>query len=253
MKARTNGIEMYYEVLGEGKPIVLLHGLGLDHSIWKEVVNAYSNQAKFIVPDLRGHGNSQTGDGDGTIEQFADDVLALIDLLGFEKVSLAGHSMGGYISLAFAEKHPERVGNLVMVTSNARADDEEKHKSRLSDADKVLNVGSVILAEGLAPKLSKDLDIQRLSYEIIANTAPEGVSNVLRAIAFRPSRLNVLEKLDAKVLAIAGDEDQLMKPEVAFEIAECANNGKAVVLPGVGHMPMMEASLALGALLISLL
>ncbi len=54
MKARTNGIEMYYEVLGEGKPIVLLHGLGLDHSIWKEVVNAYSNQAKFIVPDLRG-------------------------------------------------------------------------------------------------------------------------------------------------------------------------------------------------------
>ena len=85
MKARINGIEMYYEVLGEGKPIVLLHGLALDHSIWKEVVNAYSNQAKFIVPDLRGHGNSQTGDGDGTIEQFADDVLALIDLLGFEK------------------------------------------------------------------------------------------------------------------------------------------------------------------------
>ena len=142
-----------------------------------------------------GASNSQTGDGDGTIEQFADDVLALIDLLGFEKVSLAGHSMGGYISLAFAEKHPERVGNLVMVTSNARADDEEKHKSRLSDADKVLNVGSVILAEGLATKLSKDLDVQQLSYGIIANTAPEGASNVLRAIAFRPNRLNVLERL----------------------------------------------------------
>lgn len=253
MKAKVNGIEMYFEIHGEGKPIVLLHGLALDHSIWKEVVNTYSDQAKFIAPDLRGHGNSETGDGDGRIEQFADDVLALIDHLDIEKVSLAGHSMGGYISLAFAEKYPERVENLIMVTSNARADDEEKHKNRLADADKVLNVGSVIVAEGLAPKLSKDLEIQRLSFDIIANTAPEGVSNVLRAIAFRPARLNVLEKLDAHVLAIAGDEDQLMKPELAMEMAQRAKNGKAVVLPGVGHMPMLEAPLALGALLVSVL
>lgn len=253
MKTKVNDIEMYYEIHGEGKPIVLLHGLALDSSIWKEVVSLYGNQARFIVPDLRGHGNSETGDGNGSLEQFAEDVSALIEQLGIEKVSLAGHSMGGYISLAFAEIYPEKVENLIMVTSNARADSEEKHKSRLEDADKILNVGSAILAEGMAPKLSKDIDIQRFVYEIIANIAPEGASNVLRAIAFRPARLDVIEKLDAKVLSIAGDEDQLMKPEVAFEIAECAKNGKAVVLPGVGHMPMMEAPLALGALLVSLL
>lgn len=251
MKTKVNDIDLYYEIQGDGEPIMLLHGLALDSSIWKEMVELYATQAQFILLDLRGHGQSETGEADGSMEQFADDVLGLIDELGFQKVTLAGHSMGGYIALAFAEKYPERLENLIMVTSNARADDDEKRKGRLADADKALDVGSAFLAEGMAPKLSKVLDNQRRSYEIIANTAPGGVANVLRAIAFRPNRLALLEELKFPVFAIAGEEDQLMQPEVAFEMAASAKSGRVVVLPGVGHMPMLEAPLALGALLVS--
>ena len=163
MKTKINDIAMDYKVLGSGKPIVLLHGLALDASIWSEVVRLYEDQAQFILPDLRGHGKSETGNANGSLEQFADDLKQLLDNLDFEKVSLVGHSMGGYISLAFAEKYPERLDNLIMLTSNARADDDDKRKGRLADAEKVLQEGSRFLAEGMAPKLSKNLEIQQQS------------------------------------------------------------------------------------------
>lgn len=253
MKTKINDIAMDYKMLGSGKPIVLLHGLALDARIWSEVVRLYEDQAQFILPDLRGHGKSETGNANGSLEQFADDLKQLLDNLDFEKVSLVGHSMGGYISLAFAEKYPERLDNLIMLTSNARADDDDKRKGRLADAEKVLQEGSRFLAEGMAPKLSKNLEIQQQSLDIVAATAPDGLSNVLRAIALRPERLDVIAGLEIPVFAIAGKEDQLMHPQVAFEMAQAAKCGKAVVLPGVGHMPMLEAPLTLGALLISAL
>lgn len=253
MKTKINDIGIDYIVQGSGKPIVLLHGLALDASIWSEVVRLYEDQAQFILPDLRGHGKSETGNANGSLEQFADDLKQLLDYLDFEQVSLVGHSMGGYISLAFAEKYPERLENLIMLTSNARADDDDKRKGRLADAEKVLQEGSRFLAEGMAPKLSKNPEIQQQCLDIVAATAPEGLSNVLRAIALRPERLDVIAGLEIPVFAIAGKDDQLMHPQVAFEMAQAAESGKAVVLPGVGHMPMLEAPLTLGALLISAL
>ena len=253
MILHLNDIEFYYEVYGEGAPVVLLHGLALDGSIWKEVANLYSDQARFILPDLRGHGRSGIGRADGSIEQFADDLIKLADHLGVEQFTLVGHSMGGYIALAFAQRHPKRLNGLIMVTSNARTDTPEKKKSRLIEADETLIVGSSTLAESMAPKLSKSTEIQRLTYQILKKTDPEGIANVQRAIAQRPNRLEVIKNLELPFLAVAGKDDQLMQPEAAYEMAEVSKSGKAVVLPGVGHMPMLEAPTALGALIVSML
>lgn len=253
MILHLNDIEFYYEVYGEGAPVVLLHGLALDGSIWKEVANLYGDQARFILPDLRGHGRSGIGRADGSIEQFADDLVRLADHLGIERFTLAGHSMGGYISLAFAERHPQRLAGLIMVTSNARADTPEKKKMRLLEADETLIVGSSTLAESLAQKLSKSAEIQRLTYQILRKTDPEGIVNVQRAIAQRPNRLEVIRNLEVPFLAVAGKDDQIVEPEAAIEMADASRKGKAVVLPGVGHMPMLEAPTALGALIISML
>lgn len=115
MKIELGHITMEVETLGAGKPIVLLHGLGLTHTIWQNIAGLYKEQAQFILPDLRGHGGSELGAGDGTIEQYADDLLELLDKLNLGKVVLGGHSMGGYVALAFADKYPERVAGLVMI------------------------------------------------------------------------------------------------------------------------------------------
>ncbi len=122
MKIQLKQIAMEVETLGTGKPIVLLHGLGLNHSIWQNIAGLYKEQAQFILPDLRGHGGSELGAADGTIEQYADDIVELIDKLGLEKVVLGGHSMGGYVALALAEKYPERLAGLVMIATNAGED-----------------------------------------------------------------------------------------------------------------------------------
>ena len=95
MFAHLNDLDMHFEIRGSGKPVILLHGLALDHSIWLGMAETYSDQAQFIIPDLRGHGRTSLGNADATLEQFADDVLRLADHLGHEQFTLAGHSMGG--------------------------------------------------------------------------------------------------------------------------------------------------------------
>jgi len=252
MKLQLDDMSLTYQTHGEGKPVMLLHGLALDSSIWLDIAKLYGDQAQFIMPDLRGHGKTEIGQANGSLEQFATDILRLADHLQLDRFTLGGHSMGGYIALAIAEKYPDRLDGLIMITSNARADAPEKRKSRLQEAEQALKLGSRSIAESMAPKLSNSANIQQLSYEIIEKTSPEGFANVQRAIAARPNRLNVLRNLPVPLLAIAGMEDQLMKPEVALEMVEASDTGKSVILPGVGHMPMLEAPHTLGALIVSM-
>lgn len=253
MIAKLNDISVNYEEYGQGKPVVLLHGLALDGSIWNEVVRLYSDQARFIVPDLRGHGKTNTGDANGSLEQLADDLFALVNYLQLDKFILAGHSMGGYVSLVFAEKYPERLDGLIMVTSNARSDPPEKQAARFSEAELAIRSGMVALAETMVQKFTSPDEIRQHVLPIIENTDPRGFANAQHAIGSRKNQLTVLGNLVLPVLAIAGSDDQLMKPEVAYEMAQASRSGSVVVLPGVGHLPMLEEPLALGALIVSML
>lgn len=253
MFANVNGIKMYYEDQGQGKPVILLHGLALDGSIWADMVRMYADQARFILPDLRGHGRTETGEANGSLEQLADDLHALAEQLELQNFTLVGHSMGGYTSLAFAEKYPEMLDALVMVTSNARSDTLEKRAARFTEAELALKSGMHVISEPMAQKLTAPIGIRELVAPIIANTDPHGFANVQPAMASRKNQLELLENLAVPFLAIAGSDDQLMKPEVAYEMARASKCGRVVVLPGVGHMPMLEEPLALGALIVSML
>ena len=246
-----NDLELDLIDSGEGLPIVLLHGLALEKSIWNSVLTAFSSQARFITPDLRGHGKTSLGQANATLGQIADDLLALLDALDLPKVCLLGHSMGGYIALEFAARYPERLVSLVLLTSNIRADAPEKQQARLLDAQKVLSGGVPAFAAGMAGRLTKDPFLAnqfRTQMEVID---PAGLSNILVAIANRPDQRALLPSLNVPVLAIAGAEDQISAPAFALEAADLAVRGHKLVLPGAGHMPMFENPLALGAAIIS--
>jgi 3-oxoadipate enol-lactonase len=255
MIAHLNDLDMFYDIRGSGKPVYLLHGLALDHSIWLEMAEYYADQAQFIIPDLRGHGCTPLGNADGTIEQFASDVLQLADLLGHDQFILAGHSMGGYIALALADAHPERLAGLVTVTSNARADTPEKREGRLDEARRVLTEGTRSVGTDLIQRMMPADEFAQPDEhmcEVIMDSSSEGFANVQSAIARRPNRLAVLSSLTCPVMAIAGGKDQIMPVEVALEAAVHSPKGRTVCLPGVGHMPMIEVPYTLGALLVSM-
>lgn len=255
MNAHLDEFDMNYEIRGSGKPVFLLHGLALDHSIWLEMAETYSDQAQFIIPDLRGHGCTPLGNADGTLEQFANDVLKLADHLGYEQFTLAGHSMGGYIALALAEIHSERLAGLAMVTSNARTDSLEKRENRLLEAERALNEGLQSIGNTLIQRMMPEGELSQPDEhmcDVIMNSSSAGFANVQKAIANRPNRLEAVKSLTCPVLAIAGGGDQLMPVEIALEVAGASRQGRKVCLPGVGHMPMIEVPFTLGALLISM-
>lgn len=243
---------LFYETVGTGKPVMLIHGLGLDHSIWKPMAKLFSQERQFILPDIRGHGRSTLGSGDGTLGQMAEDLVRLMDARKIEKVVLAGHSMGGYIALAFAEKHADRLAGLALVTSNAREDAPDKRQTRLTDAWRVLDEGVSFVAANMAPKLTRKKSIVKRMQKLIGKTDPEGLSNVLKAIANRENKLDVLVNLAVPAMAIFGMDDQIAPPGVDTEIELVGPQVKVIRLPGVGHMPMLEAPLTLGALLLTL-
>src|SRR6187551_333276 len=119
---KLNDVEIAYERRGKGTPLVLIHGYPLDHSIWEKVAGLLENDFDLILPDLRGFGASTTIDTPYTMEAIADDIAALLKNLGVKKAAIAGHSMGGYVALAFAKKYTAQVSGLALVSSQVLAD-----------------------------------------------------------------------------------------------------------------------------------
>src|SRR5687767_15485401 len=125
-KINVNGIELAYERQGTGAPLVLLHGFPLDHHLWDQVVPLLEDTFDLIIPDLRGFGESSMGDSPNSLDTYASDIAGLLDYLGIQRAAIAGHSMGGYIALAFIRLYPERVGGLGLVASQVVADTPER-------------------------------------------------------------------------------------------------------------------------------
>ncbi|MEA4811068.1 MAG: alpha/beta hydrolase [Anaerolineaceae bacterium] len=248
---RINDLEMAYADCGKGEAILLLHGLALEGRIWRPMIEAYESQVRFIAPDLRGHGMSSVGEADGSLLQIAEDVKALLDALGIEKVCMLGHSMGGYIALAFAKAYPERLDSLVLLTSNVRADSPEKRAARLREAEDPSPHGMAVFAQSLAKRLSSDPTLAEQLEDQMRQMKPRGLANILKAIAMRPSQEELVSNLEIPVLAIAGAEDKISSPAVALEAAWLAKHGHQLILPKAGHMPMLEAPHALGAAIIA--
>lgn len=141
MKFKRNNISLAYERIGRGAPLVLIHGFPLDHTIWDEVVPLLKDDFDLILPDLRGMGGSDAVDAPYTMTDLADDIASLLDHLGLDAAFLAGHSMGGYVALAFAAAYPRRVRGLALVSSQAAADPPERKAGRYAQAHQIAENG----------------------------------------------------------------------------------------------------------------
>lgn len=239
-KIKLNGIELAYERRGKGTSLMLIHGYPLDHSIWNEVAAQLENDFDLILPDLRGFGESTTIESPYSISDIANDLAALLDSLGVEQTALAGHSMGGYVALAFAKAFPQRVSGLALVSSQAAADTPERKEGRYKTAADVSQKGVQIVADAMADKLSSQQNVQDVIRPLIGKQSVAGVTGALKAMAEREDLTSFVAAFGCPLVLIHGNADALIPIDRAREIKAIAPSANLVELAGAGHMPMME-------------
>ena len=240
-KINVNGIRLAYTRRGAGTPLLLIHGYPLDHTIWDEVLPLLEKDFDLILPDVRGFGESTTIASQYSMNDIASDFVALLDHLGIQKVALAGHSMGGYIALAFARLHPERVTDLALVASQVLADTPDGKKGRYKTAADVAEKGVGLVAAAMTLKLSADTRVQGFVRRLIEKQHKDAIIGGLKAMAEREDATQYLSSFKFPVVLVHGDSDALIPVDRAREIKVVLPIAHLVELPGIGHMPMMEA------------
>jgi pimeloyl-ACP methyl ester carboxylesterase len=241
-------MQLSYEETGDGPAVVLLHGFPLDRTMWEHQRAALKNRFRAITPDLRGHGRSEAPAGPYTMDALADDVVEQLDTLKVSgPVVLGGLSMGGYVALAFAVRHPERLRGLMLFDTRANADTPEGAKGREEMARKVESAGSAepVVLSMLAKLFSPTTRLHRPDLVVrveaqMRRTPVTGVTGALRGMAIRPDRTEALARMNVPALVVVGADDEITPPAEARRIASALPQAKLVEVPRAGHMAPLE-------------
>ncbi len=240
-KIKINGIELAYERRGHGTALVLLHGYPLDHHLWDEVAPLLEDTFNVIMPDLRGFGESTTVNTPYTMDDYAADIAGLLDQLGIQKTAIAGHSMGGYVALAFASLYPDRITGLGLVSSQVLADPPDRREGRYKSAAQVAEKGITGVVEAMTPKFTSDEKLQSFARHSMEEQPPAAYIGALRAMAERQDFTPLLLSFRFPVVLIHGNADALIPVDRALEVQAALPEAYLVEVEGAGHMPMMEA------------
>jgi pimeloyl-ACP methyl ester carboxylesterase len=246
-----NNHSIFYRVEGNGKPVVFIHGFGEDGSVWDKQLDHLKNRFQFIIPDLPGSGRSEMID-DMSIEGMAEVIKKILDAEskaaspeGF-KGPLIGHSMGGYIVLAFAEKYPRLLNGFGLFHSTSYADTEEKKVNRRKGNEFIKQHGGFEFLKTAVPNLfspnSKD-EMPELIDEFItslSNFRGDALVSYYEAMIQRPDRTAILKNATIPVLFIAGKFDNAVPLKDCLEQCHLPEKSYFHVLERSGHMGMME-------------
>ncbi len=253
MKRKINGTDLAFEQQeGNGVPLVLLHGFAMNRSIWQEMISNYLPSVPIISLDTRGHGESESTQGEYSMELLAADLEGLLRSLNIGKAIVCGHSMGGYIALAFAEQFPDRLAGLGLITTNAAADDDSKRAARYAQIEDIRKRGSIAVADSLAPRLSHNPTIIAWAHDMIIDTNPLGLIGSLSGMAERSDRSALLPGIEVPTVVIAGESDQITDYDASKTMAKALPQGTFIGLNNSGHLPMMETPKTLAGALLSL-
>jgi pimeloyl-ACP methyl ester carboxylesterase len=245
--------KIFYRTIGEGPVIVLLHGVPFDGSLWSNQFNAFP-EYKLIVPDLPGSGRSEMIDDmsmEGMAECVKDIIVHETASLYFKSgephsVVVIGHSMGGYITLALAEKHPELLNGFGLFHSTSYADSEERKEGRKKTIDLLQQKGTVEFVKNSLSNLfspfSKEQKPELIEEQIsIASKFPaDALIAYQTAMMERKDRREVLTNATVPVLFVFGNQDNVIPLKDGLEQSALANNSLVHVLENSGHTGMKE-------------
>lgn len=247
MRVTVDDATIDVETAGDGSAILLLHGFPLSREIWNAQAEHLQKTARVIRLDLRGMGRSSSSDGPYLMEALAGDAAAVLDAMQVASVTLIGHSLGGYVAMAFARMYAERVTRMVLVCSRLAADAPATAREREELADRCERESSMEPAlEAYLPRLlaaetrSRHPEIVARVAGIIRRNDPLGAAAMLRGMAQRAPSDDIAQDLQMPVLVIGGSRDAIVPPDEIASIAKTFPRGEAVQMERSGHLPMLE-------------
>ena len=255
MRIRSSDTEIFYEVLGRGPDVVLLHPFPANHEIWKPAAALLESRYRLILPDLRGHGESGVGEGPATMEKHAADVVRVMDDAGIRKAVLAGESIGGYILFEFWRRMRERISALILCNTKVGADTEEARANRLRSAEDVEKHGVEPFIESMIPKLlgkstrGNRPDLVDAARAMMMKMSAAGVAAVQRGMAARPDSTPTLASIHVPVLIITGDEDELTSQAEAELMQRHIPSSTLKLISRAGHYAVFEQAEEAGRLI----
>lgn len=243
---------------GAGVPLVLLHGFPLDHRMWAPMVAELPQGLRVIAVDLPGHGHSDLGQLPASLDATADLVHGTLREQGDGNAVVVGMSMGGYVALAMAERHPGFVRGLGLVDTKSTADDDGARAGRLRVAAAVTSSQTLDAVMGMPAKLlgpTSELERRSLYPTVdawIRSQAVSGVAWAQRAMAARPDRTDVLRSFTNPVAVVVGAEDQVTPLDDAHHMVDAAPDATLTVVPNAAHLSPVEEPAAVAEALAGL-
>ena len=248
-----------YKVYGEGKPVILLHGFGEDSTVWKAQINYLKNHFKLIVPDIPGSGQSEFI-ADANIETYAEVIKAIAETeTTGSPVILVGHSMGGYISLSFAEKYPQYLKAFGLFHSSAFADNDEKKEARKKAIEFIKNNDAYTFLKTSTPNLfTQEYKVEHADkvealIEAGNNFTNEALIQYYEAMIARPDRTEILKTFVKPVLFIIGEHDQAIPFDSSMKQCHLPSESHVHILRNSAHMGMWEEEKKANNILLSFL
>lgn len=236
-------VAINYTDNGEGKTVVLLHGFLEDLTIWKEIALVISKTHRVIAIDLFGHGKTPCLGYIHTMEDMAKSINALLNHLNIKDAVIIGHSMGGYVSLAFSELFPAKVNGIGLVNSTSEPDSEEKKQNRDRAIKAVkhnqqtfvgMSVANLFAQENRERFLNEIFQIKKQALK----TPVQGIIAALEGMKIRPSRTDFFKSLECKKMVVIGQHDPVMNPKSTRQLFE--NSDVEILELSGGHMSYIE-------------
>lgn len=240
-----------FKEVGTGVPLVMIHGFPLaGEAFWPQWESPIEG-VRFITPDLRGFGQSPPSTGTQTMEAMADDVLELMTALALPTAFIGGVSMGGYVAMALTRRDPSRVRGLVLVDTQATADDESARARRETTAKELELKGMGPLIEAMSPKLlgaRTSPDVYARLRRIMSEVNPTAAAAATRGMALRDDSKDILARFGGPSLIVVGEADTITPPEKAKMMAELTR-GTLEVMADAAHLPNLDQPAAFNAVL----
>ena len=258
MEARTvrsDDALISYWILGDSLPVVLLHPFPAHHEFWVPIAESLSTRYRVILPDLRGHGDSELGEGPATMEKHAVDIVRVMNDADVGRAPLIGVSIGGYALFEVWRRYRGRVAALGLCNTKAPADNSEARAARLQAANDVLERGTEPFFESMIPRLLGKTtretrpDLVDGAMRMLRKMSPEDVAQVQRGMAARADSVEMLKTVNVPTLLITGDEDVLTGVNEAQLMQQHIPGSQLRVIPRAGHYSPWEQPEGVGTML----
>jgi pimeloyl-ACP methyl ester carboxylesterase len=244
---QSSGFRIYTKVEGTGKPVLLLHSLWGSQALFDSLAGYLAQEYKVIRLDFPGHGNSPSYPGDFTFVEFAPIIDQILDQLNIEeKITLVGHSMGGFAALAYSEKYSNKVASLCLIHSLAQKASPSSIVQRMRQAELIRQNRKKLLLQyanesNFAPGNSRKFPEYFHQLELISNlVTDQGALSAIYAINSREDGLTFLSKAGFPILIVIGEKDKIYDPSEQLREHENIPGSEVLILSDSGHMGFCE-------------